>query len=119
MTLNRRQFIKTGTVCSTAVAALGATPFVARGRVIGASDTIGVGFIGVGGGYMVTPALIVFGREDRMMPTSAGRLLMQQMQHARLELVDGAGHMVMLEQPDGVAELMSAFLRSVPYQPGE
>lgn len=68
---------------------------------------------------IAAPALIVFGREDRMMPASAGRLLMEQMQHARLELVDGAGHMVMLEQPDRVAELMSAFLRSVPYQPGE
>jgi len=34
---------------AVAVSALTAAPFVARGRVIGANDRIGVGFIGVGG----------------------------------------------------------------------
>lgn len=44
--MNRRSFIRNS---SLAAAAAGAFPYVARGRVLGANDRIGVGFIGVGG----------------------------------------------------------------------
>ena len=44
--LSRRDFIGSATLSA---AALGAFPYVARGRVLGANDRIGVGFIGVGG----------------------------------------------------------------------
>ncbi len=47
-TLDRRAFIR-ATAQATALSALTAAPFVARGRVLGANDTVGVGFIGVGG----------------------------------------------------------------------
>lgn len=47
--LSRRQFI-TRTASAAAAAGLwSATPFVARGLVLGANDRIGLGFIGVGG----------------------------------------------------------------------
>ena len=46
-TLTRRDFIRVTAQASAAAAV--AFPFVARGRVIGANDRIGVGFIGVGG----------------------------------------------------------------------
>src|SRR5271166_3373875 len=47
--LTRRQFIgATAGRCAVAAVAT-AFPFVSRGRVIGANDRIGVGFIGVGG----------------------------------------------------------------------
>src|SRR3974390_1122361 len=47
--LTRRAFMQ-ATVRSTALgAAVTAFPFVSRGRVLGANDRIGVGFIGVGG----------------------------------------------------------------------
>ena len=48
-TMNRRDFLQSTARATAALSLLGAAPFVARGRVLGANDTIGVGFIGVGG----------------------------------------------------------------------
>ena len=45
--INRREFI--GRAAKLAVTAAVAAPFVSRGRVLGANDRVGVGFIGVGG----------------------------------------------------------------------
>ncbi len=47
--LSRRDFISATAASAAALGAWGATPLVARGRVLGANDAIGVGFIGVGG----------------------------------------------------------------------
>jgi predicted dehydrogenase len=47
--LTRRGFIQTAAKAATLAAVVSPFPFVARGRVIGANDRIGVGFIGVGG----------------------------------------------------------------------
>lgn len=45
--LNRRAFIRASACAISFIA--GTFPFVARGRVLGANDRIGIGFIGVGG----------------------------------------------------------------------
>jgi predicted dehydrogenase len=47
--LNRRDFIRTGAQATAVVTAASAFPFVSSGRVLGANDRIGLGFIGVGG----------------------------------------------------------------------
>ena len=47
--LNRRQFIHRSLQTTAVLGALSAFPFVSRGRVLGANDRIGVGYIGVGG----------------------------------------------------------------------
>jgi predicted dehydrogenase len=47
--LTRRAFIQATARATTLTAAATAFPFVSRGRVLGANDCIGVGFIGVGG----------------------------------------------------------------------
>ena len=47
--MNRRDFLQSTARATAALSLLSAAPFVARGRVLGANDTIGVGFIGVGG----------------------------------------------------------------------
>ncbi len=70
-------------------------------------------------GEVAVPSLILFGREDHMVPVGAGRALAQRMQQAHVELVQDAGHMVMLEQPERVAELLGEFLKGIRYQPGE
>ena len=49
VTMNRRDFLQSTAAATAAFSLLGAAPCVARGRVLGANDTIGVGFIGVGG----------------------------------------------------------------------
>jgi pimeloyl-ACP methyl ester carboxylesterase len=64
------------------------------------------------------PTLIIFGEEDRMVPPGAGRSLAERIRAARVETVSHAGHMVMLEQPERVAALLSGFLQGLPYQPG-
>ncbi|KUG21912.1 alpha/beta hydrolase fold [hydrocarbon metagenome] len=46
------------------------------------------------------PALIVCGAEDKMTPADFSRQLAACINGAKLEIIDGAGHMVMLEKPD-------------------
>ena len=65
------------------------------------------------------PTLLIFGEEDRMVPPPTGRLLQEQLPQARLEMVPHAAHMVMLEQPERVTDMSSAFVRALPYQPGQ
>lgn len=47
--LTRRKFIRTTAQAAAAVSVAALAPYVARGRVLGANDRIGVGFVGVGG----------------------------------------------------------------------
>ena len=49
LAMNRRDFLQSTARATAALSLLGAAPFVARGRVLGANDAIGIGFIGVGG----------------------------------------------------------------------
>jgi pimeloyl-ACP methyl ester carboxylesterase len=64
------------------------------------------------------PALIVCGEQDRMTPPHYSRWLRSHLAGSRLELVSQAGHMVMLEQPGGVAALIDQFVNSLEYHPG-
>ncbi len=52
------------------------------------------------------PTLVVHGTEDRLVPAADGRLLAGLVPGARLELVEGAGHLVFWEAPDRVAALV-------------
>jgi predicted dehydrogenase len=66
-TITRRDFIRTATQATAAVAAAANFPYVARGRVIGANDRIGVGFIGVGGrgsSHIATVQRLIQGDEN-------------------------------------------------------
>ncbi len=47
--LSRREFLYSTAKTGAALGLIGSAPFAARGRVLGANDRIGVGFIGVGG----------------------------------------------------------------------
>ncbi len=69
--------------------------------------------------HVSSPALIVFGAEDRMVSVGAGRALADRIKGARMEILPRAGHMVMLEQPERVAALLREFLHGLPYQPGK
>jgi pimeloyl-ACP methyl ester carboxylesterase len=59
------------------------------------------------------PALIVCGSEDRLTPLKYSEFLATRLPAAALEVVPGAGHMVMLEQPAVVAAALAAFLARV------
>ncbi len=60
------------------------------------------------------PTLIICGAEDKMTPVKFSELLKSQIANSQLHIVENAGHMVMLEQVDIVAELLKKFLDDLP-----
>ena len=56
------------------------------------------------------PSLILCGAEDRLTPVKYARFLHEQIPGARLALIPGAGHMVMLEKPAEFNQALVAFL---------
>ncbi len=69
-------------------------------------------------GRLKTPALIVCGTNDKMTPLHFSQLMRDKMKNSLLHTVDGAGHMVMLENPPSVAGVLKLFLDGINYQPG-
>jgi len=57
------------------------------------------------------PTLVVWGREDRLVHPAYGDDFIAAIADARLELIDGAGHLPQLEQTAKTAELIGGFLR--------
>jgi len=64
-------------------------------------------------GGVTTPTLIVWGRDDRIVPLECGERYQKALPHARLEIVDGAGHFVDMEKPDELADLVTRFIAEV------
>lgn len=56
------------------------------------------------------PALIVCGREDRLTPVKYAEFLRKKIAGSRMEVIEGAGHMVMLEAPRALCETILSFL---------
>lgn len=48
------------------------------------------------------PTLIICGSEDSLTPVKYSRFLEENLPQSRLEIINGAGHMVMLEKPEAV-----------------
>ncbi len=65
------------------------------------------------------PALILCGAEDRMTPLKYSKLLRDGIANSQLHVLDNAGHMVMLEQPDAVADLLKQFIDNIPLRVGK
>lgn len=61
-------------------------------------------------GGVAAPALIVWGRDDRIVPLECGERYAKALPRARLEIVAGAGHLVDLEKPDELARLVIDFV---------
>jgi pimeloyl-ACP methyl ester carboxylesterase len=62
--------------------------------------------------------LLICGAEDQMTPLRQSQMLARTLPAARLEVVAGAGHMVMLEKPQETADLLSAFLADTAQHAG-
>ncbi|MGH7415138.1 MAG: alpha/beta fold hydrolase [Candidatus Rokuibacteriota bacterium] len=56
-----------------------------------------------------TQALIVWGREDRIVPVGVGEQYARALPKSRLTVVDGAGHFLDMEQPEALAKLIVQF----------
>ena len=59
-------------------------------------------------GAIAAPTLVVHGSEDRMLAVANGRAIADAIPDARLEELDGVGHMFWWEQPERSAELVAA-----------
>lgn len=55
---------------------------------------------------MKPPTLVIHGTEDEMLPVANGRLIASLIPGARLEILDGVGHLFFWEQPERSAELV-------------
>jgi pimeloyl-ACP methyl ester carboxylesterase len=60
------------------------------------------------------PTLIICGAKDQMMPLKFSVSLRNGIANSQLHVLDNAGHMVMLEQPDAVADLLKQFIDTIP-----
>jgi pimeloyl-ACP methyl ester carboxylesterase len=60
-----------------------------------------------------TPTLVIHGTEDRMLPVVNGELIARLVPDARLELLDGVGHMFWWEQPERSAALVRSHVTEV------
>jgi pimeloyl-ACP methyl ester carboxylesterase len=69
-------------------------------------------------GAIRSPALVVCGTEDKLTPLRFSEFLSSQIPGAALQTVEGAGHMLIQEQPVRLARLISVFLATIPYSPG-
>jgi pimeloyl-ACP methyl ester carboxylesterase len=57
-----------------------------------------------------SPALVIWGEKDHMVPRSHGETYAKLIPNARLEIVPGAGHSVQVEKPEETAKLVLDFL---------
>jgi poly(3-hydroxyoctanoate) depolymerase len=56
------------------------------------------------------PALVVAGEDDPSVPLRNGRLLAARLPDARLHIVNGGGHLFLLDEPENVGGVIRAFL---------
>lgn len=56
------------------------------------------------------PTLLLWGREDRMVPVASARTWIEGIPHAQWVCWDGVGHLPMVERPDEAAALYREFL---------
>ena len=59
-------------------------------------------------GDVATPTLVVWGTDDAIVPVECARLYAAALPNCRLETIDGAGHLVEIEEADRVAALIGA-----------
>jgi pimeloyl-ACP methyl ester carboxylesterase len=60
-------------------------------------------------GGVQAPALVVWGRKDRIVPLECGEHYAKALPRASLSVVEGAGHFVEMEQPEALAALIREF----------
>lgn len=59
-----------------------------------------------------TPTLVIAGSDDKLTSSKNGRFLADNIPQAEFKLLNGAGHMMMIEKPGETAEAIEAFLQA-------
>jgi 3-oxoadipate enol-lactonase len=62
---------------------------------------------------MAVPVLLVAGRDDELTPVALHERMLSAMPHASLTVIEGAGHLSSLEQPEVFNRTLWRFLRSL------
>ncbi len=57
------------------------------------------------------PVLLLYGAHDKLVPVSVGRQIQERIPHARMVVIDKAGHLLLEEQPQECASAILDFLR--------
>ena len=57
-----------------------------------------------------TPVLVVWGRDDSWIPVDRAHRLADAVPGAELRIVDGAGHLIQLDQPVALATILTDWL---------
>lgn len=60
------------------------------------------------------PTLVLHGADDQLMPPAEGEKLKAGIPGAELVLIEGAGHLLNLEQPDLFNDALLDFLSTLP-----
>jgi pimeloyl-ACP methyl ester carboxylesterase len=58
------------------------------------------------------PVLLVWGEQDRMVPSRGSRLVLDALPDTTYELIERCGHCPQIEEPDRFAALLLAFAAS-------
>ena len=61
------------------------------------------------------PTLIIVGAEDKLTPVKWSRYLNESISNSSLKIIENAGHMVMIEQPNQVNQAIQHFLNNLQY----
>jgi poly(3-hydroxyalkanoate) depolymerase len=65
------------------------------------------------------PTLVLAGNDDPIVPLLNGRIMARLIRGATLHVVEGGGHLFVLESPAAVAKVVADFLTAVPAEPTE
>ena len=57
------------------------------------------------------PVQLIFGEHDKLTPPSIGETMMAKIPNARMAVIEDAGHLSNMEQPDAFNKIMRAFLQ--------
>ncbi len=68
---------------------------------------------------ITVPTLILCGADDVLTPVKYSEYLRDHIAGARLVVFPGAGHMVMLEQPEAFTNVLAEFVEKIPYRAGQ
>lgn len=62
---------------------------------------------------ITAPTLIIVGSEDKITPVGEAELMHRAIAGSRLEIIEGAGHVSNIEQPEKFNRALGSFLRDV------
>jgi pimeloyl-ACP methyl ester carboxylesterase len=64
------------------------------------------------------PVQVISAEQDKIFPPEEGRILASSVRNGRFELVAGAGHNLVVEKPQALAEILAGFFSRTPFHPG-